>query len=191
MDASDFAFSGVLQQPDEHGDLHLVAFYSQKFSPAKTNYDVHDKELLGIVNSFCNMRAWLLGSPFPISIISDHKNLEYFMSSQILNCHQVHWVMFLSDFDFKLTWGPGKLNVADGPSCRLDFVPKKGDDTLLGQNRIILTSKHTECLSPNQTSSDSSPTIPNPSINAIMTLAIDNLVLLECFKTTFQEDPEW
>ena len=85
-DASDFALSAVLSQPDEDGDNHPVAYYSRKLAPSKINYEVHNKELLAIVEAFCDMRHWLQGSPFPISVISDHKNLEYFMSSQILNC---------------------------------------------------------------------------------------------------------
>lgn len=191
-DASDFALSGVLQQPDDDDLLHPIAFYSRKFSPAEINYEVHDKELLGIVECFREQRAWLLGSPHPISVITDHKNLEYFMSSQILNRRQARWAMFLSDFDFRLTWAPGKSNVADAPSRRPDFVPKKGDTTLTGQRQTILTPTHTQLLFHHD--SDSTPTsastasIPltssaTPSINALTTLSIDSSTLLERFKT--------
>jgi RNase H-like domain found in reverse transcriptase len=139
-DASDFVLSGVLQKSDENGNLHPVAFYSHKFSPAEIDYDIHNKELLSIVECFCDMHAWLMGSPWPISVISDHHhNLLYFMSSQVLNHCQVHWEMFLSEFNFKLIWGPGVENVADGPSHCPDFIPKKGDDVLLGQHQLVLT----------------------------------------------------
>jgi hypothetical protein len=115
-DGSDYAIAGILQQPDENGDLHPIAFYSQKLSPAEINYKVHNKELLAIVESFRDIQAWLLGASFPISVITDHKNLEYFMSSQILNRCQVHWAMFLADFNFCLDWAPGSSNITDAPS---------------------------------------------------------------------------
>lgn len=121
-DTSNFTILGVFQQPDHEGLLHPVAFYSRKLSPAEINYEVHDKELLAVMDTFQDMRAWLLGSPFPISVISDHKNLEYFMSSRVLNRRQARWVMFCSDFDFSLTWAPGKSNIADAPSRCPDFL---------------------------------------------------------------------
>ena len=65
-DGSDFALSGIIQQKDDNGDLHPVSYYSRKFSPAEINYDVHDKELLAIVETFREHCHWLLGSPFTI-----------------------------------------------------------------------------------------------------------------------------
>ncbi len=84
-DTSDFTISGVLHQPDELGLLHPVAYFSRKLSPAEINYEVYDKELLAMVESFRNMRAWLIGTNPPISVVFDHKNLEYFMMSRVLN----------------------------------------------------------------------------------------------------------
>ena len=84
-DASDFAFASILLQPDDENLLHPVTYYSRKFSPSEVNYEIHDKELLAIIDSFRDMRSWLVGSPHPISVISDHKNLEYFMTSRLLN----------------------------------------------------------------------------------------------------------
>ena len=84
--ASDYAFASILLQPDKESLLHPVAYYSQKFAPQEINYKIHDKELLAIVDSFHDMRSWLIGSPLPILVISDHKNLKYFMTSQVFNC---------------------------------------------------------------------------------------------------------
>ncbi|KAJ1577627.1 hypothetical protein NDA11_006755 [Ustilago hordei] len=48
-DASDFAIAGVLKQEHE-GRWHPVAFYSRKMSSAEKNYEIHDKELLAVVD---------------------------------------------------------------------------------------------------------------------------------------------
>ena len=185
-DASDFAISGVLQQPDPQKVLYPVAYFSRKLMPAEINYEVYDKELLAVVESFRDMRAWLHGSSDPIHVISDHQNLEYFMTSRILNRRQARWSLFLSEFNFRLVWGPGIKNIADSPSRRPDFIPKKGDDVLEEQRQVLLTPTHTELLFPSSNSSPFSASIP-----ALTTLTIDNSALLERFKSAFQEDTEW
>jgi hypothetical protein len=51
-DTSDFALGSTLSQIAEDKKLHPNAFYSRKFSPAEINYEIHNKELLAIVDSF-------------------------------------------------------------------------------------------------------------------------------------------
>jgi len=52
IDALDFALGVVLSQLGENGKLHPVAFHSRKFNAAKINYEIYDKELFTIVDSF-------------------------------------------------------------------------------------------------------------------------------------------
>jgi hypothetical protein len=61
-DASDFALGSVLSQNGDDGQLHLVAFHSRKFKAAEINYEIHDKELLAIVDSFQQWRHFLEGA---------------------------------------------------------------------------------------------------------------------------------
>ena len=53
--ASDFALGAVLLQMGADEKLHPIALYSRKFSAAKINYKIHNKELLVIVDSFQEM----------------------------------------------------------------------------------------------------------------------------------------
>ena len=50
------------------------------------------------------------GSPYHIQVISDHKNLEYFLSSKQLNRRQARWLEFLSAFNFEIEHQPSSLN---------------------------------------------------------------------------------
>jgi hypothetical protein len=51
-DASDFALRSILSQRGVDGQLHQVAFHSKKFNASvKMNYEVHEKELLVMVDS--------------------------------------------------------------------------------------------------------------------------------------------
>ncbi|GLB40088.1 putative DNA RNA polymerase [Lyophyllum shimeji] len=70
-DAFDYALASVHLQPDTDGFLHLVAYYSHKFMSSEINYEIHDKELLAIVECFHDMRSWLVSSPHPITVISE------------------------------------------------------------------------------------------------------------------------
>jgi len=74
-DASDFALGAVLSEREE-GHLHPVAFHSRKFQPAEINYEIHDKELLAIVDSFKHWRHYCEGATHQIQVFSDHQNLE-------------------------------------------------------------------------------------------------------------------
>ena len=83
-DASDGVLAGVLSQ--RHNEDWLpVAFFSKTMLPAELNYAVHDKEMLAIIRSFGHWRAELAGSPHHVRVITDHKALEYFMTSKALN----------------------------------------------------------------------------------------------------------
>ena len=81
-DASDYVSAAVLSQPDHEGTLRPVAFMSCQHLPAEYNYEIYNKELMAIVRAFEEWQTELEGSPEPINVISDHKNLEYFMSSK-------------------------------------------------------------------------------------------------------------
>ena len=84
--ASDLAKGAVLSQYEE-GDKkwHPVAFYSKKFSPAELNYDVHDKEMVVIVNYMSEWCHMLVDCPRWVVVYTDHRNLEDFQHTKILD----------------------------------------------------------------------------------------------------------
>jgi len=51
-DASDLAKAGILSQHEPDKYWHPLAFYNKCFLPAKLNYPIHDKKMVGIVNCF-------------------------------------------------------------------------------------------------------------------------------------------
>ncbi|KFY06363.1 hypothetical protein V491_08680, partial [Pseudogymnoascus sp. VKM F-3775] len=90
-DASDFAIGACLSQPDDKGKHKPVAYYSRKMSPAELNYDIHDKELLAIVEAFRQWRVYLEGPAYTVQVWTDHKNLTSFTTTKVLNRRQVRW----------------------------------------------------------------------------------------------------
>ncbi len=77
VDASAIAIGAVLNQKGEDGKLHPVVYYSESFSATERNYDIYDWELLAIVKALRQWRTYLWGSPHPITIYTDHSNLQY------------------------------------------------------------------------------------------------------------------
>jgi hypothetical protein len=55
------------------------------------NYDIHNKEILAIVSAFKEWRRSLEAAEYPISVFSDHMNLEYFTTAKVLNHRQARW----------------------------------------------------------------------------------------------------
>ena len=87
-DASDYVSSGVLSQYDDQSMLHPVAFFSKQHAPAECNYEIYDKELLAVVKAFEEWRAELQSVTNPVKVLTDHKNLEYFTTTKLLNQRQ-------------------------------------------------------------------------------------------------------
>src|SRR4030095_2679005 len=87
---------------------------------------------MAIVHSFEEWRAELQSNPpdLPIKILTDHKNLEYFMTNKLLTRRQARWMQFLSQFDFKIVYQTGKKNAKpDALTRRSEDLPdKEGDE---------------------------------------------------------------
>ena len=77
-DASDYALGCILSQTNPNGELHLVSYYSRKFTPAEVNYPIYDKESLVVVEAFRQRRVSAEGVVVPVQVYTDHNNLEYF-----------------------------------------------------------------------------------------------------------------
>ena len=86
-DASDQAVRVCLcQQAD--GKWHPVAYYSQKMTQVEQNYDIHNKELLAVVNTLKHRRVYMESSS-ELTVLTDHKNLTTFTTTKKLNRQQV------------------------------------------------------------------------------------------------------
>jgi hypothetical protein len=139
-DSSDYVNAGCLSQPDDNGILHPVAFFSRRLTPTECNYDIYDKELMAIVRAFEEWRAELEGTGLPVEVLSDHKNLQYFMTTKRLSRRQARWSEFLSRFNFKLVYRPGAQGGKPDALTRrsLDLPQSEEDDRHRYQCQTVL-----------------------------------------------------
>lgn len=169
-DASDFAIAGVLSHSID-GKLYPIAFYSRKLNNSELNYEIYDKEMLAIVEAFKHWRAYLEGSP-NITVYTDHKNLEYFTTSKVLNRRQARWAELLAQYDFKIVYRPGsKMGKPDALTRRQDL--RGGSRAAEAPPRTLLKPGQYISATTNLTTND---------------LNYDNMT--ETIKTTQQTDPE-
>ena len=88
VDASDFVTGGVLSMKCEDEKWRPVTYISKLLNEAKKIYEIHDKEMLAIIQYLEAWRHFLEGAKDQFEIWTDHKNLEYFMKAQKLNQRQ-------------------------------------------------------------------------------------------------------
>jgi len=142
-DTSDYATGGVLSMKCEDEKWRLVAYISKSLSNTEKNYEIHNKEMLAVIRCLEAWRHFLEGAQIKFKVCMDHKNLEYFMSSQKLNRCQARWALFLSRFDFKLVHVPGtKMGKADGLNRQPDWqkgVGKENEDRMLVKKEWLET----------------------------------------------------
>jgi len=142
-DTSDFAIGAVLSQRDDEKRLHRVAFHSRKFLPMEINYEIHEKELLVVVDAFKYWRRYCEGAAHQVEVWTDHQNLEFFTTTKVLNRRQTYWVQELASINFRIYYRPGSQNgKPDALSRRLEYRPEKGGVenqpimTVLGENHF-------------------------------------------------------
>ncbi|XP_077235487.1 uncharacterized protein LOC143877356 isoform X2 [Tasmannia lanceolata] len=103
-DASIKGLGCVLMQ-----DGKVIAYGSRQLKRHEVNYPIHDLELAAVVFALRIWRHYLYGVKF--EVFTDHKSLKYLFDQKELNMRQRRWLEFLKDYDFTLSYHPGKANV--------------------------------------------------------------------------------
>jgi hypothetical protein len=86
-----------------------AGFHLRKFMETQRNYRTHEQELLAILKALMSWEDKLIGRK--ITIVTDHKSLEFFKTQGQLSCCQSRWWEYLSRFNYDIHYVKGKTNV--------------------------------------------------------------------------------
>ena len=183
-DASDWVFTEILSQYSDDNILHSVAFFSKKHSVQEVNYEIYDKELLAIIYAFKEWWSELEGSAFSLKVITDHQNLENFISIKQLSHCQIWWSEFLSKFNFKIVYWPEKQGAKPDALTRWsEDLSKEENIHLQQQSQVVLKLHNLELMANSVQNNDSEDNIHSEN-NAEK----EELTLEQLFEEGYQQD---
>ena len=116
VDALAYATGVILTQKDARGKHRTVGFLSKTFNEAECNHDTHDRQLLAVFRALNHWRHLLLSSPYEVTVLMDHKNLEYYKEPHHINRHIARYVQHMQDYNFVIKHILGENNKSDALS---------------------------------------------------------------------------
>lgn len=116
-DASNKAIGAVLLQRSDAGDWLPVCYESRRLTDSESSFSVYELELLAVQHALTKWRQYLLGRSFTIQ--TDHRALERLPVQKVVGRRVARWVEYMQDFDFKIGYQQGKLNVIADALSRL------------------------------------------------------------------------
>ncbi|KAG3059161.1 hypothetical protein PI125_g25107 [Phytophthora idaei] len=111
-------------QHDRECRDRVVYYRSRQPKPAERNYPVQDKELRAMKYALAKFRVYLLGSG-PFVVYTDHASLRTAVKSPHISQRMARWLSFFAEYDFRVEYKPGRLNVVtDALSRRPGYAMK-------------------------------------------------------------------
>ena len=119
-DASRYAIGATIEQVDDEGHHHPLAFWSRKLTTRQRNWSPRGQEAYAILCALRRYEGWILGHR--VEVLTDHKSLESWRTEHVDTPggpagRRGRWHETLSRFDLHVTYIPGRYNtVADALS---------------------------------------------------------------------------
>ena len=128
-DASSYAVGAALFQKDHRGKRKAVGYASKTLNSAERNYDIWDREFLGLIFGLTYWRHLLCGTEHPVQVFVDHANLLHYRHPQKVNRRVARYILTLADYNIRIHHRPGPLNRADALSKRPDYDEGREDNS--------------------------------------------------------------
>ena len=143
-DASNYAVGGVLEQQQEDGNWHPVAFYSGKLQGNKAGvngstkntgqfaWTPREQETYAIVCCLLKFQSWIGGSA--VEIQTDHSAIVKWYKEDLCTIsgplgRRGRWHEFLSRFNLIITYRPGQENQVADALSRFAYPAGEAQDT--------------------------------------------------------------
>eukprot|EP01050_Picozoa_sp_SAG11_P023571 SAG11_NODE_4773_length_1770_cov_3.372831_1_plen_250_part_00 len=130
-DASDYAVGSCLYQYEGTNPV-AIAYASKSMTTTERNYSVQEKEALGVIHAVDKFRHYLLGNPFTVQILTDHRSLEYLQTCREKGGRIARWAIKLGEYDYKVTYVKRADNTVAVLLSRLISATNQGHQDGLG-----------------------------------------------------------
>ena len=151
MDTSAYGVGAVLSQK---GELNLrtqkpmlcpVAYYSNTFTLTEQNYDIYEREFLGVLKALKHFRPHVAATEILVTILTDHANLTHWKATRKVNRHVAQWFAEIQDYNLIIKHILGKIHTTPDMLSQLPGTDQgKQDNTdivLLPPSLFITTTK--------------------------------------------------
>ena len=109
-DASEHGLEAVLYQKQDDNTECVIAYASRTLSKSIMNYDTYKLEFLALKWSITErFHEYFYGGPF--EVYTDNNPLTYILTTATLDATGQRWVASLANYNFKIFYKSGKLNV--------------------------------------------------------------------------------
>jgi len=139
-DASLSGIGAVLSQQRHDDQEQPLSFASKAFAPHEQKWSVIEWEAAyGIVWALKHFRPFIYG--YPVIIKSDHRPLQWLLSSRTLNDKLMRWSLVISDYNIlDIEYIPGKDNVVADALSRMYINTFTG--CTIEKSEILLAQQH-------------------------------------------------
>ena len=107
-DSSKTGISAIYGQGKDWEHCRPAGFLLKKFTNAQHNYRTHEHETIAVLEALMKWEDKLL--EWKLTLVTDHKGLEYFKTQLILSPRQTQWWEYLSHFNYDITHIDGERN---------------------------------------------------------------------------------
>ena len=99
------------------------------------------------MEAFRQWKQYLLGADDPVTVYTDHKNLEYFLTTKVWNPRRIRWAQWLAHFNFKIVYHPGSVGgkphaLSRRPKFRHEERATHCEETLLKPEHFEVSLGH-------------------------------------------------
>ena len=140
-DASKTGLGAVLYQQQDDGTYHVISYASRSLSKTERNYDAHKLEFLALKSSVTErFHEYLYGGSF--EVFTDNDPLTYVLTTAKLDATGQRWVATLANYNFKIFYKAGKLNLDVDALSRIPWEMSETAhtplDTILAKSSLLI-----------------------------------------------------
>ena len=125
---------GELNPQTQKPMLCPVTYYSNTFTPTERNYDIYEREFLGVLKALKHFRPHVTAMEIPVTILTDHANLTHWKATRKVNRRVARWFAEIQDYNLTIKHVPGKIHTAPDMLSR----PPGTDQGKLDNTDIVL-----------------------------------------------------